>query len=131
MKNFVLKFMVDEAAAEMLVDMWNKVPSARLLFDDLMRKMKVCEMKVESVNNNDVTSFFYYMWNKWCESEAKIVFADSCGGYKHYWNKWVYFCNEYGCRSAVDMLYGELDEENRNKLVTRAIECFDGMKEKF
>lgn len=130
MKNFVLKFMVDEAAAEMLVDMWNKVPSARLLFDDLMRKMKVCEMKVESVNNNDVTSFFYYMWNKWCESEAKIVFADSCGGYKHYWNKWVYFCNEYGCRAAVDMLYGELDEDNRNKLVARALKCFDGMKEK-
>lgn len=79
---------------------------------------------------NDVTSFFYYMWNKWCESEAKIVFADSCGGWKHYWNKWCYFCNEYGCRSAVDMLYGELDEGNRNKLVARALECFDGMSEK-
>ena len=79
---------------------------------------------------NDVTSFFFYMWNKWCESEAKIVFADSCGGYKHYWNKWVYFCNEYGCRAAVDMLYGELDEGNRDKLVASALECFDGMSEK-
>ncbi len=28
---------------------------------------------------NDVSSFFYYMWNKWSEDEAKIVFADSCG----------------------------------------------------
>ena len=131
MKNFVLKFAVEDSDVNMLEEMWNKVPSARLLFDDLMRKMKVCEMKVESVNNNDVTSFFYYMWNKWCESEAEIVFADSCGGYKHYWNKWVYFCNEYGCRAAVDMLYGELDEGNRNKLVARAIKCYDGMKEKF
>lgn len=78
---------------------------------------------------NDVSSFFYYMWNKWSEDECKIVFADSCGGYKHYWNKWVYFCNEYGVRAAVDMLYGELDEGNRNKLVARAIKCYDGMRE--
>ena len=25
---------------------------------------------------NDVSSFFYYMWNKWSEDEAKIVFAE-------------------------------------------------------
>lgn len=78
---------------------------------------------------NDVSSFFYYMWNKWSEDECKIVFADSCGGYKHYWNKWVHYCNEYGVRSAVDCLYGDLDTGNRDKLVARAIECYDGMRE--
>ena len=78
---------------------------------------------------NDVSSFFHYMWNKWSEDECKIVFADSCGGYKHYWNKWVYFCNEYGVRAAVDMLYAELDNGNMDKLVARALECYDGMRE--
>ena len=79
---------------------------------------------------NDISSFFYYMWNKWGEDECKIVFADSCGGYKHYWNKWCYFCDEYGVRSAVDMLYAELDDNNRNKLVARALECYDGRRER-
>lgn len=78
---------------------------------------------------NDVSSFFYYMWNKWSEDECKIVFAYCCGGYKHYWNKWCYYCNEYGVRAAVDMLYGDLDTGNRNKLVARALECYDGMRE--
>ena len=78
---------------------------------------------------NDVSSFFYYMWNRWSEDECKIVFADSCGGYKHYWNKWCYYCEEYGVRSAVDCLYGDLDTGNRDKLVARALECYDGMKE--
>ena len=73
---------------------------------------------------NQVTCFFHYMWNKWSEDEAKIVFADSCGGYKHYWNKWCYFCEEYGVRSAVDMFYAELDDTNRDKLVSRALECY-------
>lgn len=77
---------------------------------------------------NDVTSFFYYMWNSWCEYEAMLVFSDSCGGYKHYWNKWVYYCEKYGHRAAVDLLYGDLSEDNRNKLVARALECYDGMR---
>ena len=53
---------------------------------------------------NDVTSFFYYMWNTWCEEECKIVYGAE---YMHFWNKWVYFCKEYGVRSAVDRLYAE------------------------
>lgn len=95
-------------------------------FEEAWRNMGSACMKVEK---NDVSSFFYYMWNKWCEDECKIVFADSCGGYKHYWNKWVHFCNEYGVRSAVDCLYGDLDTGNRDKLVARALECYDGMRE--
>ena len=38
-------------------------------------------------------------------------------------------CDEYGVRSAVDCLYGDLDTGNRDKLVARALECYDGMKE--
>ena len=131
-KNIVITCGVPDSEVEMLQKEWNNIGiTAREFFNVTFKVMKYCSMSVEEEGSkNDVTSFFFYMWNKWCESEAKIVFADSCGGYKHYWNKWVYFCNEYGCRAAVDMLYGELDEGNRDKLVARALECFDGMSEK-
>ena len=76
---------------------------------------------------NDVTSFFYYMWNTWCEEECKRVFGAE---YMHFWNKWVYFCKEYGVRSAVDRLYAELSDNNRDKLVARALECYEGRKVK-
>lgn len=79
---------------------------------------------------NDVTSFFFYMWNAWGEDECKLVFKDSCGGYKHYWNKWCYYCKEYGHRAAVDCLFADLDGGNRDKLVARALQCFDGNKAK-
>ena len=78
-----------------------------------------------AIAKNDVTAFFYYMWNEWNEKEAAIIFSDSCGGYKHYWNKWVHYSEEYGHRSAVDLLYGDLDESNRNKLVKRALDWCD------
>lgn len=129
-KNIVITCSVPDSKVEMLQKEWDKKGTARDFFNVAFKVIRYCSISVEKEDgNNDVTSFFFYMWNKWCESEARIVFADSCGGYKHYWNKWVYFCNEYGCRAAVDMLYGELDEGNRDKLVARALECFDGMKE--
>lgn len=75
---------------------------------------------------NDVSSFFFYMWNAWCEEECKIVYGAE---YKHFWNKWCYNCEEYGHRAAVDILYGELSDNNRDKLVARALQCYDGNKE--
>ena len=34
---------------------------------------------------NAISSFFYYMWNAWGETECKIVFG---GMHKHFWGKW-------------------------------------------
>ena len=34
---------------------------------------------------NAVSSFFYYMWNAWCEEECKVVYGDM---YRHFWEKW-------------------------------------------
>jgi len=76
--------------------------------------------------SNDVTSFFYYMWNKWNEEECKAVFNDP-----HFWNKW---CEAYdtmhGPRGATELFYMMLSDTNRDKLVARALECYDGMTEK-
>ena len=78
---------------------------------------------------NQVTSFFYYMWNKWSEDECKVVFKDDY--HPHFWNKW---CEAYdtmkGPRGAAELFYMMLSDTNRDKLVTRALECYDGMTEK-
>ena len=37
-------------------------------------------------SENIVSSFFYYMWNAWCEEECRIVFASV--SYPHFWEKW-------------------------------------------
>lgn len=31
---------------------------------------------------NAVSSYFYYMWNTWCEEECKTVFKEM---YPHFW----------------------------------------------
>ena len=78
---------------------------------------------------NDVTSFFYYMWNKWSEEECRIAFKD--GDYKHFWNKWCQAYDELGGpRGAAEYFYMMLSDTNRDKLVKRALECYDGMTEK-
>ena len=78
---------------------------------------------------NDVTSFFYYMWNAWSEEECEIAFKD--GDYNHFWNKW---CEAYdtmhGPRGAAELFYMMLSDTNRDKLVARALELYDGMTEK-
>ena len=69
------------------------------------------------------------MWNRWSEEECKVVFKDD--HYPHFWNKW---CEAYdtmkGPRGAAELFYMMLSYTNRNKLVARALECYDGMTEK-
>ena len=80
-------------------------------------------------NTNDVTSFFYYMWNRWSEEECRIAFKD--GDYKHFWNKWCQAYDELGGpRGAAEYFYMMLSDTNRDKLVKRALECYDGMTER-
>lgn len=71
---------------------------------------------------NIVSSFFFYMWNSWCEEECKIVFGSS---YKHFWDKW----NEMSPTSvfgSAEKFYAELSENNRTLLVERACRAYDG-----
>ena len=84
------------------------------------------ENEVAMVNvqyKNDVTSFFYYMWNKWSEEECKEVFKSDY--YPHFWSKW---CEAYdamhGPRGAAELFYMMLSDTNRNKLVARALEVY-------
>lgn len=88
--------------------------------DDIRRKDK---------EKNDTTSFFYYMWNRWSEDECKIAFAD--GDYNHFWTKWCQAYEEMGGpRGAAELFYMGLSNTNRDKLMKRARQCYDGMTEK-
>ncbi len=77
---------------------------------------------------NDVTSFFYYMWNAWCKKECEIAFQD--GDYNHFWTKWCGICEKYGRFGAVEEFFAELSNDNRDKLVKRASEVYDRNCEK-
>jgi hypothetical protein len=79
---------------------------------------------------NDVTSFMFYMWNHWSKEECKAVFASASGGWEHYWNKWCYFSEKYSRFGAVEEFYAELSNYNRDKLVKRALELYDGTSRK-
>jgi hypothetical protein len=75
------------------------------------------------MKKNDVSSFFYYMWNSWCEEECRIVFASE--GWQHFWNKWSSAYNEGGVRGASERFFAELSLSNQDLLVKRAIELYD------
>lgn len=77
---------------------------------------------------NDVTSFMFYMWNAWCEDECREVFKENF--YPHFWNKWCECCERYGTRGASERFYAELSDANRNKLVKRALEVYEGNHDK-
>lgn len=78
---------------------------------------------------NIVSSFFYYMWNKWSKKECEIVFANAF--WPHLWSKWE-LCAERGTIfGAAERFYAELDEGNRDALVSRAIKLYNGRNENF
>lgn len=76
-------------------------------------------------SENIVSSFFFYMWNAWCEEECRIVFASV--GYPHFWEKWGAATKPtvYG---AAEKFYAELSVDNRTLLVNRACEVYNGSK---
>lgn len=48
------------------------------------------------MERNDVTSFFFYMWNAWCKEECEKAFEKSQCKWQHFWNKWCSFYNQHG-----------------------------------
>ena len=76
--------------------------------------------------SQNVSSYFYYMWNAWCEPECKIVFQKSTCNWQHFWEKWCGICHKHGVWGAAERFYAELTEPNRELLVSRECECYDG-----
>lgn len=81
-------------------------------------------------SNNEVLSFFMYMWNKFSQSEAITIWGGSiddeyCLG-NYMWDKYINYINNYGTHGAISMFISSLDYDNLNLLVQRACELYDG-----
>ena len=76
-------------------------------------------------NRNDVSSFFYYMWNAWSKEECASVFADATCGWQHFWSKWIGVCERNGHFGAVEEFFAELSEHHKDMLVRRAVGTYD------
>ncbi len=73
---------------------------------------------------NAVSSFFYYMWNGWNESECRSVFD---GMHKHFWDKWCNLADTgKSTLGAAERFYAELSDKYREMLVNRAVALYDG-----
>ena len=77
-----------------------------------------------------VESFFYYMWNTWCQKECLLVFREASGTGIHYWREWCHFYEAYDAHGAISAFFAYLDGENRTRLVTRALKLYDGQSNK-
>lgn len=76
-------------------------------------------------NRNDVSSFFYYMWNAWSEEECARAFAESPAGWQHFWSKWLGCAKKNNRFGAVEEFFAELSEHYKDMLVRRAVETYD------
>lgn len=79
--------------------------------------------KVMENQENIVSSFFYYMWNAWCEEECKKAFEG--GDWKHFWKKWCGICDAHGVWGAAERFFAELSERNKDLLVKRACQVYN------
>lgn len=75
---------------------------------------------MENVKNHKIVDWLmFYVFNKWCEEESKLIFGANLG--KHIFDKWCWYRENGG-----DQLewYANLDESCRDKLVERAVEHY-------
>lgn len=102
---------------------YSQEPGQRYTLDmfskDIERKDKV---------SNDATALFFYMWNSWSEQECKIAFRD--GDYNHFWKKWCGIYDQYSRFGKVEHFFSDLSNYNRDKLLARAKELYDGSEGK-
>lgn len=66
--------------------------------------------------------FFYYMWNRWNEKEAHLIFPDWLAD--HFWTKWCDYCYMYGPDHAITNFVAGMEKENLSKIVARAKEYY-------
>ena len=79
---------------------------------------------MKRTNENIVSSYFYYMWNRWSKEECATVFGNMAG---HFWEKWCHLSNS-SPSGAAERLYAELGNDARHKIVERACELYDGQR---
>lgn len=79
---------------------------------------------MKRTNENIVSSYFYYMWNRWSKTECETVFGSMAG---HFWEKWCSLSNPTPS-GAAERLYAELGNEARRKIVKRACELYNGQQ---
>lgn len=76
-------------------------------------------MNYRAEMKNDISSFFYYMWNSWNEKECKILFKDL---EDYIWNIWIH------TKGDIGIFYGMLDNACRNLLTGRALKLYENDK---
>lgn len=76
----------------------------------------------EKIQENIVSSFFFYMWNAWCKEECEKVFGWE---FPHFWEKWCKAAKDTAW-GAAEKYYADLSDGYRVKLVERACETYDG-----
>lgn len=76
-------------------------------------------MNYRAKMKNDISSFFYYMWNSWNEKECKILFKDL---EDYIWNIWIH------TKGDIGIFYGMLDNACRNLLTGRALKLYENDK---
>ena len=79
---------------------------------------------MKRTNENIVSSFFYYMWNRWSKAECETVFGSMAG---HFWAKWCGLSSTT-LSGAAERFYAELGNNARDKIVERACELYDGQR---
>jgi hypothetical protein len=72
---------------------------------------------------NDVTSFFYYMWNTWSKSECEEIFPRHDAN--HLWEKWMSYYENHKTFGATEQFFANLSGNFQDMLVKRAIEMYD------
>lgn len=78
---------------------------------------------------NIVSSYFFYMWNTWCEEECEKVFGVMSN---HFWKKWCVLCDQGGTAwGAAEKFWAALSDTYREPLIERACELYDGHKERY
>jgi hypothetical protein len=82
------------------------------------------------MTNNDVASFFYYMWNSWSKEECMEAFFLASCEWEHYWNKWVHFSKTLGTDAAISRFFASLDNDAQDLLVKRALELYNRKSKK-
>ena len=73
------------------------------------------------MNNNEVTNFLFYIYNKWSKEESVRLFGNDLGN--HIFNKWV-GKHEYSNDITMSW-YTDLDNSCRRKIVDRANELYN------
>lgn len=79
---------------------------------------------MKRTNENIVSSFFYYMWNRWSKAECETVFGSMAG---HFWAKWCGLSSTT-LSGAAERFYAELGNNARDKIMERACALYDGQR---